>query len=411
MSEQPLTPTGLAAGFLPGYGEPPAPRPGLGTVFSTLDAVLEILDNPALTAEHTAMFGVEESEFRTVHPNVAAMTSAPPQRHDRLRNLVQPAFTRRRIDQLRTRIVEVADRLAAELPCHVDANGVVDVVEYYARRLPFELMAEMVGLEPATADALYRPLWRWLVDDVQAAASVRVVSGQPEAWTVWQRLVDERRARAAAGDPGPDGVLKVLLDAQREGYSVGDRILNDDEIIGTLMFLFTAGVASTASGIASTIVYADEAGEWAYVAAQEVGNSGSTAADTLTRRAVIFDPPFPTVGRVATAETMVVGCPVHAGDMVTANIMGAQRDPALVGEAGGPPPEWWALPMWGRGRLRCLGEALAIAEMVIGISRLAIRHPSLAVTDVGPRPVSMVPAFLRVDVTLSGIQTAGGHST
>ena len=61
--------------------------------------------------------------------------------------------------------------------------------------------------------------------------------------------------------------------------------------------------------------------------------------------------------------------------------------------------------------MRCLGEALAIAEMVIGISRLAIRYPSLAVTDVGPRPVSMVPAFLRVNVTLSGIHSAGGYST
>lgn len=123
MSEQSAIPTGLPAGFLPGYGEPPVRRPGLGTVFSTLDAVLDILDNRALSAEHTVMFGVEESEFRTVHPNVAAMTSAPPQRHDRLRNLLQPAFTRRRIDQMRPRIVEVADGLAAELSRHVDAEG------------------------------------------------------------------------------------------------------------------------------------------------------------------------------------------------------------------------------------------------------------------------------------------------
>jgi len=64
--------------------------------------------------------------------------------------------------------------------------------------------------------------------------------------------------------------------------------------------------------------------------------------------------------------------------------------------------------MWGRGRLRCLGEALAVAEMVIGISRLAIRFPSLAVTGLGPRPVSMVPAFLRVNVKLPGVQSSGG---
>lgn len=411
MAERPSIPTGLPPHFLPGYDEPPASRPGLGTVFSTLAAVLEILDNPALTAEHTAMFGVEEPDFRTVHPNVAAMTSAPPERHDRLRSLLQPSFTRRHIDRLRPHIVEIADRLAAELPRHADADGVVDVVEYYARRLPFELMAELVGLERATADALYRPLWHWLVDGVQTAASVRVVPEPPEAWTVWQRVVDDRRARAAAGDPGPDGVLNVLLAAQREGYSVGSRLLNDDEIIGTLMFLFTAGVASTASAIASTIVYADETGQWANVAAQEEDGSGSEAADVLTRRAVIFDPPFPIVGRVATAETTVAGCPVHAGDMVTANIMGAQRDPALVGDGDDPPPEWWALPMWGRGRLRCLGEALAIAEMVIGISRLAIRYPALAVTGLGPRPVSMVPAFLRVDVVLTVGPALPGRAT
>ena len=131
-------------------------------------------------------------------------------------------------------------------------------------------------------------------------------------------------------------------------------------------------------------------------------SSGSRAADLLTRRAVIFDPPFPTVGRVAIAEAAVAACPVHAGDVVTANIMGAQRDPALVGAADDPPPDWWALPMWGRGRLRCLGEALAIAEMVLGIRRLAIRFPDLVVAGIGPRPVSMVPAFSRVDVQLNG---------
>ena len=402
MSERPSIPTGLPADFLPGYDDQPASRPGLGMVFSTFEAVLEILDNAALTAEHTAMFGIAEADFRTVHPNVAAMTSAPPERHDRLRSLLQPSVTRRQIDQFRPRIAEVADRLADELPRHADGDGVVDVVEHYARRLPFELMAELVGLERETAVALYRPLWRWLVDDVQTAASVRVVSEQPEAWTVWQRLVDDRRARAAAGDPGPGGVLNVLLAAQVAGYSVGSRALNDDEIIGTLMFLFTAGVASTASAIASTIVYAHENGQWADVAAHEEGGGGSGAADILSRLAVIFDPPFPTVGRVATADTSVAGCPIHAGDMVTANIMGAQRDPALVGDPRDPPPEWWALPMWGRGRLRCLGEALAIAEMVIGISRLAIRHPGLEVTGLGPRPVSMVPAFSRVDVVLTG---------
>ena len=265
MSEPRSSPTGLPADFLPGYDEPPATRAGLGTVFSSLDAVLEILDNPALSAEHTVMFGVEESEFRTVHPNVAAMTSAPRERHDRLRSLLQPSFTRRRIDRLRPRIVEVADRLAAELSHHADANGVVDAVEHYTRRLPFELMVELVGLESETADNLYRPLWCWLTDDVQEAASVRVVSGQPEAWSVWQGLVDQRRSRPAVDDPGPDGVLNTLLAAQREGYLVGSRVLNDDEIIGTLMFLFTAGVASTASAIASTIVYAHENGQWAHM--------------------------------------------------------------------------------------------------------------------------------------------------
>ena len=125
-----------ARGLPAGLRRSTCPSAGLGTVFSSLDAVLEVLDSPALTAEHTAMFGVEESEFRTVRSrNVAAMTSAPRERHDRLRSLLQPSFTRRRIDRLRPRILEVADRLAAELPRHADANGVVDVVEHYARRL------------------------------------------------------------------------------------------------------------------------------------------------------------------------------------------------------------------------------------------------------------------------------------
>jgi cytochrome P450 len=66
--------------------------------------------------------------------------------HTRLRGIVDEAFRRRAILEMKPRILGIADRLASEL--FADGSP-ADLVERYARRLPLSVICELLGLPPA----------------------------------------------------------------------------------------------------------------------------------------------------------------------------------------------------------------------------------------------------------------------
>lgn len=62
--------------------------------------------------------------------------------HRRLRKLVDKAFQRRDVQAMRSRIEQIADRLLDAL----DGQDEVDLASQYARRLPLDVICELLGL-------------------------------------------------------------------------------------------------------------------------------------------------------------------------------------------------------------------------------------------------------------------------
>src|SRR3712207_2282583 len=73
------------------------------------------------------------------------MVTAYGKDHVRLRRLVGNAFTRRRTEAIRPRVVELTEQLVAAMEA-VPAGEVVDLRERFAYPLPAILVADMIGM-------------------------------------------------------------------------------------------------------------------------------------------------------------------------------------------------------------------------------------------------------------------------
>ncbi|MFJ7200655.1 MULTISPECIES: hypothetical protein [unclassified Streptomyces] len=71
--------------------------------------------------------------------------------HRRLRSLVTAAFSPGRVAALRPRIEAIADQLLDRLPGHAE-NGVVDLIEHFARPLPITVICDLIAVPEADRD-------------------------------------------------------------------------------------------------------------------------------------------------------------------------------------------------------------------------------------------------------------------
>jgi cytochrome P450 len=105
--------------------------------------------------------------------------------HLRLRRLVAPAFTPRRIAWFRSRIERIVDGLLDDLPA---GGHPVDLLAHFARPLPIEVICELVGIPE-----IDRAQWR------EYGAAVAFGSGGPRpvssTWTRSTRSPAGARAR------------------------------------------------------------------------------------------------------------------------------------------------------------------------------------------------------------------------
>jgi cytochrome P450 len=92
-----------------------------------------------------------------------------------------------------------------------------------------------------------------------------------------------------------------------------------------------------------------------------------------------FDPPVLSSGRITGKDMEIAGCPVHAGESMTAHLVAANRDPAA-----NPEPDRFDVERrdirylsFGGGAHLCLGMHLARVEAQVAIGALIARYPDL----------------------------------
>jgi cytochrome P450 len=297
--------------------------------------------------------GADAEDLGLAHPGGLGFTDPP--EHTRLRRLLAPSFSARRLDALLPRIREVVD---ARLDALEAAGPGADLVQLFATAVPSLVIGEFLGVPQdeqlefgALAAGRFDLLESILSPLDSAAAAIEYLLG----------LIDRQR-----GNPG-DGLLGRLI---AENPEIDDRTL-----AGLADGLLVGGHETTASMIAlGAVVLLTDPGR----AGQLRDGSADVDAvvEELLRYLTVVQVAFP---RIARTDTEIAGQPVAAGDLVLCSLSSADRDAAL-----GPDLERVDLTRtptphlaFAYGIHHCLGAQLARLELRVAFPALVRRFPTL----------------------------------
>jgi cytochrome P450 len=289
--------------------------------------------------------------------DIGGLGFTDPPDHTRLRRLLTPEFTMRRLSRLRPGITAIVDR---QLDLLEQRGDDADLVRDFAFPVPFLVICELLGL-PADERETFRSLASARFDVTNGGAgALGAISGSRE------HLLDfVRRQRLAPGD----GLVGQII---REH---GDEI-NDFDLAGLADGAFTGGLETSASMLALGTAVLLEHPEHYHRLVDDPASVDATV-DELLRYLSVVQIAFP---RFAKRDLVVAGQQVRAGDVVICHLAGAGRDPRVGADDTFDPARVAAVShlAFGHGFHRCVGAELAKMELRIAYPALARRFPDLA---------------------------------
>jgi len=310
------------------------------------------------------------------------MLFADPPEHTRLRGLVSRAFTPRRVEELRPRLVELLDPL---LDAVADA-GSTDLLDALAFRFPVAVIGELVGIPEEDRDQ-FRSLVRASTAMIEASPDVEALRlaerSMAEMGAYFRDLVVRRRR-----EPSDDLISAMIAIEDADG----DR-LSGEEMVSTAILLFGAGFETTTNLIGNgTLCLLRNPDQ-----TRRLRNDPSllpTAVEEMLR----YESPVQLDARSALVDADIAGRPVPAGTSVVTFLGAANRDPSVfehpdVFDVARHPNN----PLsFGWGIHHCLGAHLARVEGQIVFGRMLERFATIELD--GPEPQ------WRQSVTLRGLE-------
>ena len=249
-----------------------------------------------------------------------------------------------------------------------------DLVESFARLLPVEVIAGILGVEGdrivefrawSEAAALSLHPMR------SAADTAAMLEGQNQLHRYFLDLIKARRAA-----PGADLISDVL--ASSEGARISDH-----ELQVNLRLLLIAGNMTTTDLIGNAM-YLLLSNRTEY----ERLLSDLSLTPGAVEEALRMESPVDLTVRVAAAPTELSGCPIEQGRTLTLSLRAANRDGDEF-----PDPHRFSLDRknrrhvaFGGGSHICLGAQLARLETAIAVESIARRFPNLRLADPDAAP-------------------------
>jgi cytochrome P450 len=304
-----------------------------------------------------------------------------PPAHTRLRRLLTPEFTMRRLARLTPRIHDIVDQ---RLDAIAATPGPVDLVSEFAMPIPSLVICELLGVPYADRAAFQQMATNRF--DVEGGASQSLGSISDSLTYLGSVVSGQRR------DPG-DGLLGMIL---REH---GDEI-TDEELVGLADGVLTGGFETTAGMIAlGVLALLCDKGAFSLLAIDD--DAVAPFVEEVLRYLSVVQVAFP---RFARRDVEVAGTRIAAGDMIVVSLSGANRDPvlgaALESMVATRAPV--AHVAFGHGIHRCVGAELARMELRAAYPALVRRFPRLRLAvrpqDLAFRPSSIVYGLDRLPV-------------
>lgn len=352
----------------------PLARTPMGIVLALRHRHLELVTSDAtrqLETETKVMQGITSGPIWDL--TTTGMLFANGETHQRRRAPVARTFAFKLMDAMRPK----AAALAAELIEPRIGQGPIDFVNEIAAQIPARIIAEILGIPRSDLPVFMQ----WIADTAASLGFIdpnqrQQIETSLVAFNAYVGdLLNNRRATPK------DDFLSDYVDA-----TARDGELSEAEIRTQVLGLILAGSDTTRGSLCLTLAHLlQHPDQWRAFCADPDGMKKGVVAEGLR-----FDPIVSGVPRVALRDLEVDGYLVPAGTPIAVSLLSALRDPEIYADPDSfditrtDHPRWH--PIFGGGAHRCVGEALAKAEMEETLATIARLAPNTELIGAVPRP-------------------------
>jgi len=311
--------------------------------------------------------------------------------HRRLRSLVEQAFVRRNIEQLKPRLETLVDRRLDACETAAKSDKPVELISTLARPFPIDAICELLGIPEADrgafardAEVFAKPMSIWSA--VRLIPSIRGITRYIEA-----QIAECRK------NPRP-GLITALIEAEDEGER-----LTEEEMVSMVVLLLLAGHITTVHLIGAGIFVLLEHSEQR----QKLCSDWSLAGGCVNELLRFLSPVQTSKPMMPVRDFEWRGYQLKRGERMVALLAAANADADKF-----PHPERFDMTResnphlaFGTGIHVCLGMKLAVAEAEVAIKRLFTRFPELRLAvpadqvrwspQFGTRGLDKLPVYLK----------------
>jgi len=354
-------------------------------VVTRYDDVLAVLkDHEAFSSEHAVTTATQArpapvvEELAKGFPPTPTLTESDSPLHDRLRGLVNKAFTARRVAAMEGRIAEIATGLIDDFA----PEGRADVIERFAWPLPLSVIGDMLGVPVADLPVLHDWCHDWLLL-LQAAGTVEDQVGYARSVVALQRYFTqalEERQREPTDD-----LMSALLEARLDGETPLSMI----EAVRVPLNLIIAGHVTVTRAIGSgLLLLLDQPREL------ELLRASPERIPDAVEEILRMESPAQGLFRTATRDVKVGQVSLPKGARLMVHYASANRDERQFSEAERfvlGRPEIAKHVAFGKGIHFCLGAPLARLELRIALALILERLPNFRLW--GEQPIEREQIF------------------
>jgi cytochrome P450 len=306
------------------------------------------------------------------------MVTAYGKDHVRLRKLVGKAFTPRRTESLRPKVVALANQLLDGLAA-TPPGQVVDLRAQFAYPLPAILVASLIGMSEAALAETSKVVDMMVHTNVSPEEAEAILRGWRGAMA---ELIESKRREPA------EDITSDLIAAREED---GSR-LSESELADTIFAILGAGSETTINffdnAITALLTHPDQ---------RELVLSGRATWDDVIDETLRVESPLANLPlRYAVEDIELDGVTIPKGDPILVNYCAIGRDPALHGDSADEfdvTREDKTHLSFGYGPHFCLGASIARMVATIGLASLFERFPELSLA-VPPEELRPLPTFI-----------------
>ena len=376
-------------GHAPVWWHEPTERTPDGEGFwcvSTHELVVEVFRSPRTYSSRTGgdrPYGGTLINDMELSGKLLNMMDDP--RHQRIRQLVSKGFTPKRIARLRADLEAIARSTLDSVAPAPGRRGSCDLVVDVAAELPLQAICLLMGAPAEDRHALCE----W-VDVTSSDFSDEVPSSVRSEASANLFQYGQRLIRARTEEPRDD-LLSVVIHGELPDQDPPR--LDETEVAMFWSLLFTAGAETTRKAIATGIWELSKSPDQ-FEALRADRSLIPTAVEEIVRWAT----PSVYKRRTATADTVLGGQPIRAGEKVVVWEMSANRDSSVFDE----PFEFRidrspnSHVSFGHGPHFCLGANLARLEVDVMLNAVLDRWHNIEATG--------EPTYTRTN-RLSGLRT------